>query len=251
MTELAAPLVALVAGGLAIAGGAWLIRSSGARTGMGRRLAAARTIPLAELTQLAAGGALPAEPIRIEGRVRCADAIQTPDGDRLAALHRDVEVALPDGRWRTIERVRDVRGVDLWERASSVRLDLGGAAEPLITIPQVWEGLTDELPSSYQLAVERLEKEIGPPTAARATTRQITLVDQLTVLAVAGRDPSGRLELRPPAGGFIVSAVDLDVAMRLLAGPHRSRMLTGYAVSAVGGASVVLGLIGLAVAARG
>ena len=251
MTELAAPLVALVAGGLAISGGAWLIRSSGARTGMGRRLAAARTIPLAELNQLAAANALPAEPIRIEGRVRCANPIETPEGDRLAVLHRDVEVALPDGRWRTIEHLRDARSVDLWERASSVRLDLGTAAEPLITIPHVWDGHPDELPASYQPALERLANEIGPPTAARATTREITLVDQLTVLAVARRGPAGQLELTPPDGGFVVSAVDLDVAMRLLAGPRRSRMLTGYAVSALGGAAMVLGLIGLVVALLG
>lgn len=248
MTDLAGPLVACVAGGLAVAGGVLLIRSSGALTGTGRRLAAARTVPLAELVAQAASNDLPAEPIRIEGRVRCANPIETPDGDRLAALHRDVEVALPDGRRRTIERLRDARTVDLWERASSVRVDLGVAAEPLITIPQVWEGSPNELPESYRPAIERLSTEAGPPTAARATTRQVTLVDQLTVLAVARRDSAGRLELVPPNGGFVVSAVDLDIAMRLLAGPRRSRMLTGYAVAAVGGAAVVIGLIGLVLA---
>lgn len=248
VTDLAGPLGALVAGGLAMAGGVMLIRSSGALTGVGRRLAAARTVPLAELIAQAASDELPAEPIRVEGRVRCANPIETPDGDRLAALHRDVEVALPDGRWRTIERLRDTRTVDLWERANSVRIDLGAAAEPLITIPQVWEGSPDELPASYRPAIERLTAEAGPPTAARSTTRQITLVDQLTVLAVGRRDPAGQLQLAPPTGGFVVSAVDLDVAMRLLAGPRRSRMLTGYAVAAVGGAAVLIGLIGLVLA---
>lgn len=251
MTELAAPLVALVAGGLAIAGGAWLIRTSGARTGMGRRLAAAPTIPLAELNQLATANALPTEPIRIEGRVRCANPIETPEGDRLAVLHRDVDVAMPDGRWRTIEHERDARSIDLWERASSVRLDLSNAAEPLITIPHVWEGIPDELPASYRPAVERLVSESGPPTAARATTREISLVDQLIVLAIARRDAGGGLELAPPDGGFVVSTVDLDVAMRLLAGPRRSRMLTGYALSALGAVAVVVGLVGLAVALMG
>lgn len=251
MTELAAPLLALVAGGLAILGGAWLIRSSGARTGIGRRLAAARTMTLAELNQLAAANALPAHPIRIEGRVRCANPIDTPEGDRLAVLHRDVEVALAAGRWRTIEHLRDARSVDLWERASSVRLDLASVAEPLITIPHVWDGRPDELPVTYQPAIERLANEFGPPTAARATTREITLVDQLTVLAIARRDAAGELELAPPDGGFVVSAVDLDVAMRLLAGPRRSRMLTGYAALALGGVAMVLGLIGLVVTLLG
>ncbi len=76
-------------------------------------------------------------------------------------------------------------------------------------------------------------------------------MDQLTVLAVARRDPAGQLQLTPPDGGFVVSAVDLDVAMRLLAGPRRPRMLGGYAVSALGGVAVFLGLIGLVVALVG
>jgi hypothetical protein len=44
-----------------------------------------------------------------------------------------------------------------------------------------------------------------------------------------------------------VSTVELDVAMRLLAGPHRRRMLAGYAIGLVGaliviGAAIALGI---------
>jgi hypothetical protein len=77
------------------------------------------------------------------------------------------------------------------------------------------------------------------------------LVDELTVLAVAGRTPEGTLRLDPPPGGFLVTTVDLDVAMRLLAGPQRARMLAGYAVGLVGVIGVAAGLVGLALALLG
>jgi hypothetical protein len=174
-----------------------------------------------------------------------------PDGDRLAALHRDVEVRSPDGRWRTIERLRDSRPIDLWERTASVALDLAVMTEPLITIPHRWDGSPTELDETYRPAVARLEEEFGPPSAARATTRQLTLVDQLIVLAAVERDENDRVRLVPPPGGMLVANVELDTAMRLLAGPHRTRMLVGFAVVAVGGALAVLGLIALAVTLLG
>lgn len=251
MSEIALPILLAVAGLAAAATGAALIRSSGADTRAGRRLAGARAAPIRDLQDMAAQDRLPPGPVRVEGRVRCANPLVLPSGDRLAALHRDVEVELPDGRWRVIERVREDRPVDLWERAASVPLDLSGLAEPLISIPQVWEGPPEELGDSYRAALERLAAEGGPARRARATTRQVTLVDELIVLAVPERDDSGRLRLRPPPGGYLVANVELDTAMRLLAGPRRTRMLTGYAVGAIGAAAVVAGAIGLLVALSG
>lgn len=201
-----------------------------------------------DLQDWAARNRLPPGPVRVEGRVRCANPLVLPSGDRLAALHRDVEVELRDGGWRLIERVRDSRPIDLWERAASVPLDLSALAEPLITIPQVWEGPAEKLGDSYHAALNRLAAEGDPARRARATTRLVTLVDQLIVLAEPEQDGAGRLRLRPPPGGFLVANVELDTAMRLLAGPQRTRLLTGYAVGAIGVAAVVAGTIGLLVA---
>jgi hypothetical protein len=242
----------LAAGGLAAAGiGAVLIRSSGADTRAGRRLAGARSATIRDLHDLAARDQLPSGSVRVEGRVRCANPLVLPTGDRLAALHRDVEVQLPDGGWRLIERVREARTIDLWERTASVPLDLSQLAEPLITIPQVWEGAPQELGDSYHPALDRLAMEVGPVRRARATTRHITLVDELIVLGLPERDDAGRLRLRPPPGGFLATNVDLDVAMRLLAGPQRQRMLAGFAVGAVGVAAAVAGIIWILLARSG
>ena len=39
------------------------------------------------------------------------------------------------------------------------------------------------------------------------------------------------------------STVELDVAMRLLAGPHRRRMLTGFGLLAIGSAALIVGML--------
>jgi hypothetical protein len=77
------------------------------------------------------------------------------------------------------------------------------------------------------------------------------LVDHLIVLAEAARDERGALRLDPPPGGFLVATVELDVAMRLLAGPHRRRMLAGYAVTAVGAVILVVAAISLGLTLAG
>ena len=251
MSEAALPFVAMVIGVLGIGTGFVLVRSSGADTSAGRRLAGARAASLRELQDLAARDRLPRGPVRIEGRVRCADPLVTRDGDRLAALHRDVEVQLPDGRWTVIERLRQTRPIDLWERTASVSLDLAALAEPLVTIPQVWEGSPTDLGEDYRPAVERLGTELGPLQMARATTRQLSLVDQLVVLAMPGRDGSGRLRLSPPPGGFLVANVELDTAMRLLAGQRRTRMLAGFALGTIGAAVALGGAIAMLVVLAG
>ena len=227
--------------------GVALVRSSGADVRTGRRLAGAPAHALVELAERARADRLPRGPVRVGGRIRCANPILTADGDRLAALHRDVEVRLPEGGWRTIEHLRQARPTSVWERTASVTIDLGQVAEPLIAIPHVWEGSPDELGPDYRPALERL----GTAAVARATTRQLTLVDQVLVLALARRDAAGRLQLEPPPGGFVLSSVELDVAMRLLAGPRRSRMVAGFAVAAAGIGVAIIGLVAVLLGGMG
>ena len=76
---------------------------------MARRMAGARQLGVGELLDLRPTDPLPLRPVRLVGRVRCADPIVTAQDDRLVAFHRDVEVALRGGGWRSIERTRETR----------------------------------------------------------------------------------------------------------------------------------------------
>lgn len=144
---------------------------------------------------------------------------------------------MPGGGWRSIERLRETRSFELWDHDGSLQVDPAQAAEPLIVLPHVWSGSVEALDETYGQALARVTAEQGPPASARATTRMVSIVDRLLVLAAVIRDAEGRVALAPPRGGYVVSALELDDAMRLLGGPQPRLMLAGTAAVAL---SVVL-----------
>jgi hypothetical protein len=234
-----------LAGVLLLAGGFVLIRRSGARPTIGRRLAGARELRVGELLDYAPGDPLPGRPVRVVGRIRCAEPIITSQDDRLVAFHRDVEVASAQGGWRSIERLRETRSFELWDHDGSVQVDPAEASEPLVVLPHVWAGSADELDESYGGALARVTAEGGPPLRSRATTRMVSIVDRLLLLAVITRDADGRIALGPPPGGYILSSLELDDAMRLLGGPRPRLMLAGtaamvLAIALLGAAALLL-----------
>src|SRR5512146_2518831 len=118
---------------LSAAGGLWL-RLIGAEVSRARRLAGARGMAVADLLDLREP---PPRPVRVAGRIRCADPLVAPDDERLVAFHRDVAVRMPNGRWRTIERIRESRSFELWDHAGSLPVDPVDIGEPIISIPLV------------------------------------------------------------------------------------------------------------------
>ena len=232
MDGLTLPLLGLALSASLVGGGYLLARSSGAQLAMGRRLAGARQHRVGDLEELRP---LPERPVRVSGRIRCPDPIVTARDDRLVALHRDVDVQLADGSWRTIERLRVTRGFELWDHDGSASLDPASAAEPLVTLPHVWRGAVEELEDpGHVAAIDRLRAEGRPPVAARSVTRMISVVEHLLVLCQVHGAEGESVTLAPPPGGFVISTLELPDAMRLLGGPGRSRLLAGSALIVIG-----------------
>ena len=217
-----------------------VLRAAGARPGVARRLAGPPEIGVGRLL---GQDPVPERPVRVVGRIRCRDPLEMAGGERLVAFHRDVEVRI-DGGWRSIERLRETRSFELWDHDGSVTLDPSLAAEPLIVIPKVWRGKPSELEEPHRSAVARLSERHGPPREARAVTRGINVTDRLRVLACARRDDGGRPRLDPPDGGFLLTNLELDDAMRLLGGPNRRLVAGGIIGLAVATALVAVGAIG-------
>ena len=226
---------------LLVAVGLLAIRGSGAHPRLAQRFAGAREHRVGELLDMADP---PERPVRVTGRVRCADPLVTPDGESLVAYHRDVEVRQQTRSWRTIDRLRETRSFELWDHDGSLTVDPALAAEPLVTIPHVWRGRAAELDPHFAGAIERLAADGAAPAEARAVTRMVSTVDRVGLLALVRRDAGG-VSLAPPPGGFILSTLELDAAMRLLAGPRRGVMVAGYAAIVAGG---FLALVAAAVA---
>jgi hypothetical protein len=241
--SLSLPIAVLLVGLLLVLAGGVALRRSGARAGIGRRLAAARQVRLGDLLT---EDPLPGRPLRVVGRMRCADPILTVEGDRLVALHRDVEVQLANGSWRTIERRRESRTFELWDHGGSLPIDPATAAEPLVVLPHVWRGAAAELGQEYRAAVARLTAEGHDPSAARSVTRMLSVIERLLVLATVRRDADGAISLVPPPGGYVISALELDDAMRLLGGPRKGLLLAAAAAIGLGLTLALAGALMLA-----
>jgi hypothetical protein len=229
--SLSLPIAVLLVGLLLVLAGGLALRWSGARAGIARRLAAARQVPLAELLT---EDPPPARPVRVVGRIRCADPILTAEGDRLVALHRDVDVQVRHRGWRTIERRRESRIFELWDHGGSLPIDPATAAEPLVVLPHVWRGTAAELGQAHRAAVARLAAEGEDPSAARSVTRMLSVIERLHVLAIVRREADGTISLAPPPGGYVISALELDDAMRLLGGPRKGLLLVAAAAIGLG-----------------
>ena len=220
-----------LAGIAVLVGSLVILRTSGADPRTARRLAGPPELKVGALLD---AERMPERPIRIAGRIRCRDPLQAPNDERLVAFHRDVEVRV-GGRWRRVERMRATRSFELWDHDGSLTVDPARAAEPLITIPHVWEGDPAELQEPHTSAVARLEERYGPATAARAVTRTVNVTDRLLILAQPAR-ADGVVRLEAPPGGYLISTLALPDAMRLLGG--RRRRSAAYGMVGVG-----LGLI--------
>ena len=237
-------LLVALAGALLVVGGMLLLRAVDARPGMARRLAGP---PGVKVGRVLDDEDLDGRMVRVSGRIRCRDPLQVGGGERLVAYHRDVEVRI--GRtWRTVERLRETRSFELWDHDGSITIDPAGAAEPLVVIPKVWRGMPGELDEPHASAIARLGERHGPASAARATTRTVNVTDQLLVLGRPRRE-GGRVRLEPPDGGFVITALELDDAMRILGGRHRRSAAGAVVAIGVGVALLAIGGVGAAAAA--
>ncbi len=236
-------LLVALAGVLLVTASFLALRASEARPSVARRLAGPPEVKVGDLYD---ADPLPARPVRVSGRIRCRDPLDAGDGERLVAFHRDVEVRV-GGQWRSLERLRETRSFELWDHAGSVPVDPARAADPLIAIPKVWRGPAAELNQPHAGAAARLAERHGAPTAARAVVRTINVTDRLLVLAQPVR-VDGQLRLDPPPGGFLVTNLALPDAMRLLGGRHRRLAVASIAGLGVGGALVVIGVVGAGLA---
>ena len=235
------PFAVLVVAGLALAAfGLVALRSAGARPTLARRLAGP---PEVKVGRLLGEDALPARPVRVTGRIRCREPLEMGGGERLVAFHRDVDV-LVGGQWRTVERLRETRSFDLWDHDGAMSVDPARAAEPLVVIPHVWRGSPSELEEPHASAVARLVERHGPATEARAITRGVNVTDRLLILARARRDDTGRVVLEPPEGGYLVTNLALDDAMRLLGGGNRRLATLGVIAVGLSVAMLAIGGIG-------
>jgi hypothetical protein len=75
-------------------------------------------------------------------------------------------------------------------------------------------------------------------------TRTINVTDRLLVLARPVRGEDGRVRLEPPDGGYLVTNLTLDDAMRVLGGRNRRAAAAGVIGVSVAVVLVAVGIVG-------
>jgi hypothetical protein len=228
-----APLLLAAAGVVALGIAAVILRSFGPGYRVGRLLAVAPTVTVAEAVRLAESGR-PAY-VRIEGRID-SDAEWEDADHRPLVLRRTTFDWRPakGGRWTRfdtrVEAVPFVVSEGLDEIAvDGLAIDVG-----LVTVPRESVGEARDVEAMTAAGID-------PAAGARLRVEHVSSIDHATVLGVPGRAPDGRVTMGPGLGRpLILSTLEGDEAMRTLTGGALGRSRLAAACIAAGLVLIVL-----------
>jgi hypothetical protein len=229
-------LLALV-GALVVVLGAVLLNRGGPGYRIGRTLAVAPELSLDEVAAVAARG----EPRYVRTRGRVASDEEFPDeNDRPLVYRRQRLQTGGTGRWADIDDDRVAVPFGLEAKGTFLALDVDALGEGLVVVPRVAEGVARDLPPAYAERVPGL----APEAAIRLRIDQLSAVEQTTAAGVPGMGPDGQPRLSAGLGRpLIVTPLEPDAAMRVLAAERRGAVRTAAALLVTGLAFVAVGLV--------
>ena len=238
-----APLVLAVAGVLALGAAAWIQRSFGSRARVGRLLAVAPRVSIAEARRLAASGE--ARYVRIDGRLdsdqEFEDADQRPLVIRRTTL--DWRPAADTGRWTRFDTKMEVVPFSVREGLDAIIVDGPSLDEGLVVVPRERKGVAADLGDGAPAGVP-------PEAAVRMVVDLVSTVEHAAILGVPQRAAGRELVMGPGLGRpLILSTLEDDEAMRILTGGAAGRARLALACFALGTGLLVMGVLWLVVEA--
>ena len=236
------PLVLVLAGACVTLVGALVLRSFGPGLRLGRLLAVTPTVEIDEARAIAAAG----EPryVGVHGRIDSPDDF--PDENERPLVYRSIRLEVrAAGRWRTVEDSLRAVPFSLDAGLTSIAIDVDALGPGLVVLARESAGRAGEIPERFPA---------GTPAARRARMRieQVSSVEHATALGrpVVGPDGTPRMSAglgRP----LVLSTLDRDDAMRVLAEGRRGRaaaaaalLVAGPVVIVAGVAAALLGFLG-------
>jgi hypothetical protein len=238
MLTLAAPLALL--GAISLGAGIWLLRTTGSAWRVARLLAVAPQVPLADLVAAARSGAAPRY-VRTHGRISSVE--EFPDETQRPLVYRRTRLERGDGTergWQTLNERRLAVDFGIEERGTYLDIDVDALGDGLVVVPREAKGLASEMPP--ELAADA-GSALPPETPVRVRIDQISAVEHATVAGVVVAGENGTARLTAGLGRpLILTTVEPEAAMRLLAGGARRRVISAGALLVVG-----LGFLAMAV----
>jgi hypothetical protein len=227
------PLLPIALGLLALGLGVAILRSFGPNFRVGRLLAVTPVVPVAEARALAAG---PPRYVAIEGRIDADDAFE--DLAHRPLVLRRVRFETGGGtRWRTIAEQREAVPFEVHEGLDAIGVDHAALDAGLVVIPRESSGTAAE-------AAERIPPGLAPTTPVRLRIDQVSAVEHATVAGVPSLDPATGAPWMTSGLGrpLILTTLERDEAMRVLASAAPRRPLAAVIAMAIGLVALTVGL---------
>lgn len=227
------PLLLFGCGLAVLAVGAAALASFGRRYRIGRLLATAPEVSVAEAARIATAG----EPryVRVQGRIDSDEDFEDVDHRPLVARRTRIDVRSGGlGRWRTVEDGLEVVPFWLNEGLETIAIDEGDLRAGLVVVPRLSVGKAADLG-------DRLPAEVAPETPTRVTIEQLSSVEHAIALGRPILDPDGQPRLVAGLGRpLVVTTLEVPEAMRILTGGAVVRSRLAAVCLAVGAGLVVL-----------
>jgi hypothetical protein len=228
------PLLPIIVGLVALALGVAILRSFGMRFRVGQILAVAPVVSVAEARSLAAG---PARYVAIQGRIDAADEFED-DAHRPLVLRR-VRMQLGGRRgWQTIDEQRQAVDFEVREGLDAIAIDHALLDDGLVVLPRESVGTVADAP-------DRAPAATPPSTPLRLRIEQVSSVEHAIVAGVPSIDPgSGTVRMTAGLGRpLILTTLERDEAMRVLAGDAPRRPLAAVIAMTAGLISLSIGIV--------
>ena len=230
---MASVILALV--GIACLGIAWLLlRSFGDGLQVGRLLSAAPQVGIGEAVEMAQRSER--RYVRLAGRIEAPEPFLDEHRRPLVMRRERVEVQ-EGGRWRRLAEARRQVPFVLRDRDTEITVDGAALDRGLVVIPRESVGHAGEVADRFELPVD-------PALPVRFRIDQVSVVEHAFAVGVPALGPDGTAVLGPGHGRpLILTTLELDEAMRVLAGGRRQRAMLTTGLLVVGLACLAVALV--------
>jgi hypothetical protein len=228
------PLIPIAVGLVALAVGITILRSFGPRFRVGRILAVAPLVSIAEARALADG---PARFVAIQGRIDAEDEFED-EAHRPLVLRR-VRIQLRGrGGWATIDEQRQAVDFEVREGLDAIAIDHASLGDGLVVLPRESSGTAGDAP-------DRVPPDTPPSTPMRLRIEQVSSVEHALVAGVPTADTAtGSIRMTGGLGRpLILTTLARDEAMRVLAADAPRRPMLAVIALVVGMISITIGLL--------
>ena len=229
------PLLPIIVGLVALALGVAILRSFGMRFRVGQILAVAPVVSVAEARSLAVGDR--PRYVAIQGRIDAADEFED-EAHRPLVLRR-VRMQLGGRRgWRTVDDQRQAVDFEVREGLDAIAVDHAALDDGLVVLPRESVGTVADAP-------DRAPAGTPPSTPLRLRIEQVSSVEHAIVAGVPSIDRvTGAVRMTAGLGRpLILTTLERDEAMRVLAGDAPRRPFYAVIALAVGAFCLAVGIL--------